>query len=481
MGLFGRKKEVKETVETNIVQEPVEVQDFDAAQYYKEQLEDMRHRLYYDTLGCRSKTAFEEDIERMEAEGNAYFVTCMTINMERVNQTEGREKGDLVLKQLSDIYSKYFKDNFYRIGGEKFNILGPGAAPEKEKIGMATVEMMNFVKNTNTDIDIYYGTVCSTEEEYRDYTWRELLPVAVNRMYFDKKQKRPSDQILAKEMEARKLEKIEKRQEETKEKIKQKNEEIEKEEKEFENKINRKKVRENTSEIASFFDDMDDNFNGISDENAQAQEVLRQIELEKEQEDSAFIPGYPMEDESIQESPMKKMLKTMWIYMSEFEITNDKDFHKIKFKIFPLEYAKPPQTLHILVIVEDEVHTHLYSGANVECGIANTMFYVNARFMLNNKTQKAELKASITLRGDDGYRQVSRSDKCQVGICTPYYFGKRFFDHEIFPIRRNANGLMDCAYRDDYDSFQMVDGKIEHDGVQYQVIINGNYLEIIEV
>lgn len=479
MGLFGKKNKnnidaennstvaLKSGAEANM--SSLAVPD-DPVEFFRTQVEELKQKLYYDEIGCKSKAAFENDVKIYENK-RPYTLIAMMVNLERVNKVFGRKTGDDTLVTISTIFRKYF-DDFYRIGGEKFNILGLDAEKMNSNMTLAVVELAKYLMANNLDLDIYYGACRTDEPELTGLTWKELIPVAVDRMYMDRAKKNPINEAVKEEEIANKM--LEKELE----KRKALQSELEQQSVIEEQKDAELDMKDISDSLGSFFDEME----GIKAESRISKEELDAIRKEEEEASAGYIPGFPFEEGEIMESIKKKYLKTMWFHMSVVEISNGRDFHKIKFRIFPLNYVAPPLTVKSLVVAEDveSGKRHIYDGTNVVAGIANTEFYINSRFQKNDKTGDVEFKVAITTRKDE-WNIVSREDKAHSGICTPYHFGKTFFDKELFPIKTNMDGLCESVVRFPDGHLEENNGNIKHNDKRYQVVINGSFMEIVEV
>lgn len=442
----------------------------DAAVYYKEQVEKLMDKLYIDPLGCKTKTAFEEEIESF-VENQSFSLVVMNVNLERVNAKNGRATGDDVLKAVSGIYNKYFP-NFYHIGGEKFNILAKENSSFAVEMQRANMELAKYLYDNQIDIDIYYGMVKGNEvtgsseirlENFKK-PWQAYVSLAVERMYADKRRKRPKNiNIRKEELEAERLQEALAKKEAAQQALNAKQAELEKE-------VAKEDAKQINEELSGFFDKLEE----IQQEMNRSKDTLEQLKKEKELVDLEYIPHFPFEHDELMETMTSKVVDTMWFHKAEIEIANDKEFHKIRIMVYPTAYEKPPMTVPSLVIIEDERKRHIYSGKNISAGIANTAFTINSRF-----TKDGNYNVSILLREGD-YKIVSRKDKPHPGVCTPYHFGKVFFDKEVFPIRKNVDGLMDCVVRTG-DVFNECNGVFENNGITYQVLQNGRQFEIVEV
>ena len=467
MGLFGKKKdagmptpEPEGKEDSNMVALP------DEASFYKNQVEQLREKLYTDPLGCKTKAAFEEDVENFVAEGD-FCLLVMNVNLERVNNKKGRRSGDEVLRAVSNIYYKHFP-NLYHMGGEKFNILVKESSKYEEEMKLANVELARYLMENKVDIDIYYGMAKGSEQFAPDMnfsrTWQLYVHVAVERMYADKKKKRPKDRnIIKEELEAERLRKALEEKAAAQKALEEKVKELETQEA----KEDAKQINE---EISDFFEGLEE----ITEEMNRSKDTLEKIRKDKELEELAYIPHFPFEHDEMMETMTTKLQDTMWFFMSTIEISNDKEYHKIRIMVYPTAFEKPPLTVPCLVIIEDEINRHIYNGKNVAAGIAGTIFNINSRF-----TKDGDYNVTIIPREGD-YKVVSKNNRVHPGVCTPYHFGKVFFDKEIYPIRKNVDGLMDCVVQTG-NTFELCDGNLEHGGVKYQFIKNGSNFEIVEV
>lgn len=476
MGLFGKKKKEAEpvvvaTVEEQKASETIMEPEMDETDFYRGKIEELKKRLYYDPFGCKSKAAFDEDIEKYLSADEVFRLITMTVNLERVNRIYGRAKGDEALRKIVYIFDKEF-DDFYRIGGEKFNILTKLDESFTTHIKNATNHLAAYLLENKLNIDVYYGMADSNDETIKNRNTFTIIERAVKTMYEDRDKKRPNNEkILKEEMEAKKLQKILENKENLQKEIEEKEQEENKKEAQEDLKVM-------TSELSSFFDEMKD----IKAEMEASQDILRGIREEEESADSEYIPGYPFEHDELMETVDKKQMKTMWYYGATMEITDNRTaLHKIRIVVFPLEYQKPPLTLNTLVIISDEVNTHFYTGKNVKAGIAGTEFYINGRFVVENG--KGLFRVAITKRNDDFVIiEKSRSEKAQSGVCTPYHFGKMFFDKELFPIKKDPNtGLMECIIKSEDGRFEYCNGNLKHENKRYQLVPSGTALNIVSV
>ena len=103
-----------------------------AAVYVAKQAARLRHEAMHDALTSLSnRRAFRARVVR-EIEGGAGFglVLCDMDNLKTVNDTRGHDAGDKALQLLADALRSQLRrsDEAYRIGGDEFAVMLPGAS-----------------------------------------------------------------------------------------------------------------------------------------------------------------------------------------------------------------------------------------------------------------------------------------------------------------------------------------------------------------
>ena len=92
----------------------------------------LRHEATHDTLtGLPNRRAFRRRLVREMETGNGLAVVlCDMDNLKTVNDTHGHEAGDKALQKLAGALSSQLRrsDEAYRIGGDEFAVILPGAA-----------------------------------------------------------------------------------------------------------------------------------------------------------------------------------------------------------------------------------------------------------------------------------------------------------------------------------------------------------------
>jgi diguanylate cyclase (GGDEF)-like protein len=92
----------------------------------------LRHEATHDSLtGLPNRRAFRSRLEREIAHGTEFaLVLCDMDNLKTVNDTRGHDAGDKALQLLADALRGQLRrsDEAYRVGGDEFAVLLPGAS-----------------------------------------------------------------------------------------------------------------------------------------------------------------------------------------------------------------------------------------------------------------------------------------------------------------------------------------------------------------
>jgi diguanylate cyclase (GGDEF)-like protein len=103
-----------------------------AAIHTAKQAEQLRHEATHDSLtGLPNRRAFRQRLEREIGGGAAFaLVLCDMDNLKTVNDTRGHDAGDRALQALADALRNELRrtDEAYRVGGDEFAVLLPGAS-----------------------------------------------------------------------------------------------------------------------------------------------------------------------------------------------------------------------------------------------------------------------------------------------------------------------------------------------------------------
>lgn len=430
---------------------------------YLEKIKALEEALYIDKFGCYTKYKFDEDFKNQDSD---FKIIALNINLEKINETLGREIGDNALKDIVEIYERHFPKCVYHIQGEKFNIFCPYETYNDELLDKANLDIEDYLFCMDYDISIYIGQCECVKSAEISFNKEESLSVAVKNMYRDKKIKRPKNKnILREEEENERLKKALEEQNALKNEI---------DTLEVENA-----VKNEASWLSSFFQkrELAKDELLLEAKKREIEKSFKRIEehnLEKVFEnDSRFencIFGYERENETIAETKLKKFVNTLWYSTISFDFVNYKqEYTSATVTIYPLEFVKAPATLPILVIIDNGYHYEVISGKNIEVGIGGEMFTINARFTREGKFN-VFLHSEVEL--------IDRRETVTEGVCTPNHFGKVFQNMELFPIKQNINGTMDCVVKVD-DTFEVSDGVIVFDDTKYLLMKNDVYLELV--
>ncbi|HEX3277084.1 MAG TPA: diguanylate cyclase [Thermoleophilaceae bacterium] len=103
-----------------------------AALHTAKQSAQLRHEATHDSLtGLPNRRAFRSRLEREISVGGGFaLVLCDMDNLKTVNDTRGHDAGDKALQTLADALRAELRrsDEAYRVGGDEFAVLLPGAS-----------------------------------------------------------------------------------------------------------------------------------------------------------------------------------------------------------------------------------------------------------------------------------------------------------------------------------------------------------------
>ncbi|MGE5390126.1 MAG: PAS domain S-box protein [Deltaproteobacteria bacterium] len=116
--------------------------DITARRHYEEQL---KYMSFYDTLtGLHNRAYFENEMHHLENAGSSPLglVVCDVDGLKLVNDYLGHHYGDHLLKVVSNLLRKCFRENdiLARVGGDEFAALCPGS---REEIMQSLMERIN--------------------------------------------------------------------------------------------------------------------------------------------------------------------------------------------------------------------------------------------------------------------------------------------------------------------------------------------------
>ena len=117
-----------------------------------------------------AETALNEQISAKEAGGLAVLV-CDINGLKYVNDTQGHEAGDKLIKDACALICDYFKNgSVFRVGGDEFVVLlqGKGFETMKETIGSFNKKAEENIKGNGVVVSLGYGVLEPGDERLSD-------------------------------------------------------------------------------------------------------------------------------------------------------------------------------------------------------------------------------------------------------------------------------------------------------------------------
>lgn len=178
----------------------------------------------------------------------------------------------------------------------------------------------------------------------------------------------------------------------------------------------------------------------------------------------------------LQETLTHKNRETMWYGTVVFE-ESEPAAREVTAYVFPTEYKENFASLNMIVVVDDLLHSRVYSGNNISFGFDGIKFTITSRF-------DNEGHLNIVC-----FRDRESKGKCEMtlysheGVCIPASFGKRAGGgREIFPVKPNAHGTYDYVLWDKNARTATLDttGIIAMGGKDYAVHANSKGVDLVE-
>ena len=147
--------------------------------------------------GLSNRTAFNCDVEKLNAE-KEYSIISMDLNdLKGVNDTKGHQAGDRYIVNAADIIREVFgkAGSCYRVGGDEFNVIiirTDSNAVTEELIQKLEHKLAAYNKNNPTEpLGIAWGYDSTAPDTICDYS--EILRSADNKMYERKRLQKRSE------------------------------------------------------------------------------------------------------------------------------------------------------------------------------------------------------------------------------------------------------------------------------------------------
>ncbi len=173
------------------------------------------------------------------------------------------------------------------------------------------------------------------------------------------------------------------------------------------------------------------------------------------------------------DEPFRKTLDTMWFTKIDLSYEHGK-YHETKLYVFATEYQKPPLPVNSIVVAEDNGDYVFSFGKNNIIRVGNSVFMVNARF-----SAEGRLTVGVIPQNDE-IKIVDRTNSDNAGAYTPKHFGLVVRGYEVYPIKKNIDGLCDCILLKDNDVY-LSSGLVDTGNEKYEIVLNEDSLNAVPV
>ena len=152
----------------------------------KEYIEKIRYLSFHDALtGLYNWAYFNEKIKTIQKTGDLLitFIVADVDGLKYVNDTYGHYRGDLLIKEISNILKDNFRDEdiIARTGGDEFCIILPGILKEEaERIVQRIKKKCLLLSSKRLPLSISFGIA---EKKTEDVSIKKILREAEKLMY----------------------------------------------------------------------------------------------------------------------------------------------------------------------------------------------------------------------------------------------------------------------------------------------------------
>lgn len=141
-----------------------------------------------ELTGLPNRKGFKRYITEMDESGKGYAIIFFDVNnLKKTNDTLGHAKGDILLTTVANEIKKKFT-NLYRVGGDEFNAVIPITEFNSQYLDDIDKALKEITQTRNDGIifETAHGYALSTEA----FTLSDVMSLADQRMYEDKKRKK---------------------------------------------------------------------------------------------------------------------------------------------------------------------------------------------------------------------------------------------------------------------------------------------------
>ena len=196
----------------------------------------------------------------------------------------------------------------------------------------------------------------------------------------------------------------------------------------------------------------------------------------KKNADKGVIGNKGNTPSELQETATRKYKQTMWYSIITVQITKP-SYDEFTIYVFPTELKAPLQSIPSVVVVSDNLSYRTFYDNNINFGRKGFIFSVNTRF-----DRAGHMNTAIFHTGNEN-GECKYHIETKEGICVPANFGKRITPtREIYPIRKNIQGLCDYVTLEDGNAVINTEGiVVGADNRRYSVYMDDEAIDLILV
>lgn len=218
-----------------------------------------------------------------------------------------------------------------------------------------------------------------------------------------------------------------------------------------------------------------------------AQEVIEEGKnlMYKDREEKAGIPVFSSEKQEDSENPtpvdlretsLHKYRSTMWYDIIKINVALSKnEWKEYNVYVFPTQKKEPYESIPLVVVADDYVEYKVCYGNDIELVLEGYLIRINARF-----DKEGELVVSVFPERKDIKKIKTEFLEKKAGICIPEHFGKYTEDGEIYPIKRNINGLTDYVLLKGEEAVMDTTGLVTVGGETYGVFMTDEDIDLVK-
>lgn len=219
-----------------------------------------------------------------------------------------------------------------------------------------------------------------------------------------------------------------------------------------------------------------------------AQEVIEEAKelMYKDRREKVGTTGFvPMTEENekiadtqtdLTETSLHKYRSTMWYDIVKLTVRVSKnEMKEYNIYIFPTQKKGAYESVPLIVVADDYVEYKVAYGNAIELILEGCLIAINARF-----DKEGELVVSVFPDRKDVKKVKVEFVEKKAGVCVPEHFGKYTEEGEIYPIKKNINGLTDYVLLKGEEAILNTTGLVTVNGENYGVYMTSEDIDLVK-